>query len=672
MIQYQIPRNSLVWLLVAQAAVILPHISRIPWWITLVCLACGLWRVMIYQGRWAYPGRWVKVMFVVCGIAGIPLGYQKIYGVEPAVALLIVAFVLKLLEIKDKRDAGIVVLLAYFVALTEFLFLQTIPATLYMLFAVIMITAGLVGLNQTRSHHNPLLTLKTALVLVGQSIPLMLILFVLFPRISPLWSVPLQTEFGRTGVTNSMSPGDISRLTQSDGLAFKATFKADVPKYSALYWRGLVLSEFDGTTWTQDKLLGRDAWRFNEEAPDWASDVEYRGGSVEYEIMLEPTQQNWLFALAMPELPKIADVVMLHDFRLASRSPVRQRLRYDLKSNLNYSLERELSSFWRYRYTRIPDKGNERARALAQERFRNSSMPRSYVRETLQMYGLEDFTYTLKPPLLGKDGIDAFLFESRRGFCEHFAGSFVFLMRAAGVPARVVLGYHGGEYNPTGKFVSVRQFDAHAWAEVWIEGEGWIRFDPTSAVAPERIERGLEAAVESENSFLEDSPLSLLKYRELLWLTDLRLQIDALGHYWDTWVVGYTPETQVGLLEQYIGKVDRKKLGSIMLAAFFTVLGVVGLFILSRRTYRPMSAMDKTYLRFCLAASRIGVERRVGEGANDFADRLSEKFPELKVEILMVTQLFIEAEYKGRADPSLVREIKKAVRTFRRKSLTAL
>mgnify|MGYP006086261049 FL=1 len=155
-------------------------------------------------------------------------------------------------------------------------------------------------------------------------------------------------------------------------------------------------------------------------------------------------------------------------------------------------------------------------------------------------------------------------------------------------------------------------------------------------------------------------------------MTDLRLQIDALGHYWDTWVVGYTPETQVGLLEQYIGKVDRKKLGSIMLAAFFTVLGVVGLFILSRRTYRPMSAMDKTYLRFCLAASRIGVERRVGEGANDFADRLSEKFPELKVEILMVTQLFIEAEYKGRADPSLVREIKKAVRTFRRKSLTAL
>ena len=323
MIQYQIPRNSLVWLLVAQAAVILPHISRIPWWITLVCLACDLWRVMIDQGRWAYPGRWVKVMFVVCGIAGIPLGYQNIYGVEPAVALLIVAFVLKLLEMKDKRDAGIVVLLAYFVALTEFLFLQTIPATLYMLFAVIMITAGLVGLNQTRSHHNPLLTLKTALVLVGQSIPLMLIFFVLFPRISPLWSVPLQTEFGRTGVTNSMSPGDISRLTQSDGLAFKATFKADVPKYSALYWRGLVLSEFDGTTWTQDKLLGRDAWRFNEEAPDWASDVEYRGGSVEYGIMLEPTQQNWLFALAMPELPKIADVVMLHDFRLASRSPVR-------------------------------------------------------------------------------------------------------------------------------------------------------------------------------------------------------------------------------------------------------------------------------------------------------------------------------------------------------------
>jgi transglutaminase-like putative cysteine protease len=670
--QYQIPRNSLVWLLVAQAAVILPHVTRLPWWITLVCLVCGLWRVMIYQGRWNYPGRWTKVMFVVFGIVGIPIGFQTMYGVEPAVALLIVAFVLKLLEMKDKRDAGIVVLLAYFVALTEFLFLQTIPVTLYMLFAVVTITTGLVGLNQTQSHLNPLLTFKTALMLLGQSIPLMLILFVLFPRISPLWTVPLQTDVGRTGVTDSMSPGDISLLTQSDGLAFKATFKADAPKYHALYWRGLVLSEFDGTTWTQDKLLARDAWRSNKAAPEWASDVEYQGDSVEYEIMLEPTQQNWLFALAMPELPKVSDVVMLHDFRLASQSPVRQRLRYDIKSNLNYSLERNLSDFWRYRYTRLPEQGNPRAKVLAQERFSDSNSTRAYIRQTLRMYGLEDFTYTLKPPLLGNDSMDEFLFDSRRGFCEHFAGSFVFLMRAAGIPARVVLGYHGGEYNPTGNFVSVRQFDAHAWAEVWIEDAGWIRFDPTSVVAPERIERGLEAAVESENSFLENSPLSLLKYRQLLWLTDLRLQIDALGHYWDTWVVGYTPETQVGLLEQYFGKVDRKKLGSMMLAAFFTVLGIVGLFIFSIRTRTPMSAIDKSYLRFCLAVSRLGIERRVGEGANDFAERASERFPELRAEMLMVTQLFVEAEYKGSPDPSIARKIKRAVRTFRRKSLAAL
>jgi transglutaminase-like putative cysteine protease len=670
--QYQIPRNSLVWLLVAQAAVILPHVTRLPWWITLVCLVCGLWRVMIYQGRWNYPGRWTKVMFVVFGIVGIPIGFQTMYGVEPAVALLIVAFVLKLLEMKDKRDAGIVVLLAYFVALTEFLFLQAIPVTLYMLFAVVTITTGLVGLNQTQSHLNPLLTFKTALMLLGQSIPLMLILFVLFPRISPLWTVPLQTDVGRTGVTDSMSPGDISLLTQSDGLAFKATFKADAPKYHALYWRGLVLSEFDGTTWTQDKLLTRDAWRSNKAAPEWASDVEYQGDSVEYEIMLEPTQQNWLFALAMPELPKVSDVVMLHDFRLASQSPVRQRLRYDIKSNLNYSLERNLSDFWRYRYTRLPEQGNPRAKVLAQERFSDSNSTRAYIRQTLRMYGLEDFTYTLKPPLLGNDSMDEFLFDSRRGFCEHFAGSFVFLMRAAGIPARVVLGYHGGEYNPTGNFVSVRQFDAHAWAEVWIEDAGWIRFDPTSVVAPERIERGLEAAVESENSFLENSPLSLLKYRQLLWLTDLRLQIDALGHYWDTWVVGYTPETQVGLLEQYFGKVDRKKLGSMMLAAFFTVLGIVGLFIFSIRTRTPMSAIDKSYLRFCLAVSRLGIERRVGEGANDFAERASERFPELRTEMLMVTQLFVEAEYKGSPDPSIARKIKRAVRTFRRKSLAAL
>ena len=242
---YQIPRNSLAFLLLAQVVVVLPHVLRLPVWLTVVCIGCICWRIMVFRGQWSYPPRWVKAGFVVMGFIAVPLGYSTIYGVEPAVALLIVAFALKLLEMYAQRDAFMVVLLAYFVAITQFLFYTTIPWSLYMFGCVVFITAALVGLYQTSSVERPLRTLKTAGVLLGQAVPLMVVLFVLFPRISPLWTVPLPSEIARTGVSDSMSPGDIAALTQSDELAFKATFEGPPPPFSRLYWRGLVLTEFD-------------------------------------------------------------------------------------------------------------------------------------------------------------------------------------------------------------------------------------------------------------------------------------------------------------------------------------------------------------------------------------------------------------------------------------------
>ena len=319
---YQIPRNRLAWMLAAQAAVIAPHVGRLHVWVCAVCVATAVWRIMVYQGRWSYPGLLVKVTFVLGGLMGIFLSYSKVYGLEPAIALLIIAFVLKLLETNHKRDAYIVILLAYFVAMTEFLFDQTIPTTIYIFITVAMITAALVGLHQTQSHLKPFKTLRTAVVLLGQSLPLMLILFVLFPRIPPLWTVPLQSEVGRTGVTDTMSPGDIALLTQSDGLAFKATFESTPPTFNKLYWRGLVLSEFDGRTWSQDPMLSRSVWRFRHATPNWIANIEYLGNKYQYNIIMEPSQQNWLFSLAMPELPEDRDLVILNDYRIASRRPV--------------------------------------------------------------------------------------------------------------------------------------------------------------------------------------------------------------------------------------------------------------------------------------------------------------------------------------------------------------
>ncbi|MBV1879344.1 MAG: DUF3488 and transglutaminase-like domain-containing protein [Pseudomonadales bacterium] len=670
---YEIPRNSLAWMLFAQVAVIAPHLVRLPWWIIMVCFACGFWRVMVYQGRWSYPPRWVKVCFVFSGLIGIPLGYSKIYALEPAIALLVIAFVLKLLEMHHKRDAYIVILLAYFVAITEFLFFQSIPYTLYMFATVVMITTALIGLHQTKSHMKPLQTFRTAVVLLAQSIPLMLVLFVLFPRIAPLWSVPLQTGVAKTGVTDVMSPGDISSLAQSDALAFTATFETDPPPYGALYWRGLVLSEFDGKSWSQAPDLRRSIWRQGEAPPEWSNNLSYIGKSYNYSIIMEPNQQSWLFSLAMPVLPANRDYVILRDFRLAAVKPVRQRIRYALRSSLEYRIDPQLTNFYRYRYTRIPAQSNPQSQSLAKKMYREASSPQGYINDVLRMYHFEEFVYTLKPPLLGGESIDEFLLQSRRGFCEHFAGSFVFLMRAAGIPARVVLGYQGGEYNPSGKYVAVRQFDAHAWAEVWLEDKGWVRFDPTSAVAPERVERGLEAAVAGENTFLEGSPLSIFRYRQLLWLTELRLQLGSIAYYWDSWVVGYTPDRQMSLLSKYFDRMNRQRLGSIMLAVFFTVLGLLAVFILRKRSRAVVAPLDAEFLKFCRLMQKRGCARKTGEGPFDYGARLALYTPELATEIDSVVSEYVRLNYScagnNSAQPN-IKSLRQMVRALKIRALT--
>ena len=664
---FQIPRNSLVWLLAAQIAVIAPHAPRLPIWVTLICVGCCLWRVMVYQGRWSYPGRWTKVVFVVAGLIGIGVGYKgRVYGLEPAVALLVVAFVLKLLEMQHKRDAYIVILLGYFVAITEFLFFQSIPYALYTLFAVVLITAALIGLNQTQSHRRPLKTFKLATTLLVQSIPMMLVLFVLFPRISPLWTVPLESQAAKSGVTDRMSPGDIASLSLSPELAFKASFSGAIPGPGQLYWRGLVLENYDGKTWTRRANLTDSIWRNKQSKPVWAKDIERLGSTQSYSIILEPTRQNWLFSLATADLPANADIAMLDDYTLAyvHRRGVTTKFKYAVTSDLEYRLETELNDEVRRRNTSLPRDSNPRTRALVNAIWALASNDADYVNRVLIYFADEKFAYTLQPPKLGDDDIDEFLFDSQRGFCEHYAGSFVFMMRAAGVPARVVLGYQGGEYNALANYIAVHQFDAHSWAEVWYEGRGWVRVDPTQMVSPERIQRGLESAVADEDTFLANSPLSWLKYRQLLWLQELRQQLGAIGHYWDNWVVGYNARSQLVFLSKYLEKVDASRLGMLMLTVFFGLLGIVALFVLRTRNKRVLTGVDQQYLRFCQLLSKQGLVRYHGEGPRDYSRRISRERPDLALVIQRVTQEFIRLNYEV-GSPNVSPALKNSINAFR-------
>ncbi len=664
---YQIPRNSLAWLLCAQIAVILPHVGRLPIWVTVVSAACIVWRVMVYRGHWRFPGKWVCGLLVVAGFLGVPIGYRTILGLEPAIALLVVAYVLKLLEMHRQRDAYVVILLGYFVAMCQFLFQQSIPWTIYVLASVMMISAGLIGLNQTQTHTRPLWTLRKAGALTAQSLPLMLVLFVLFPRIPPLWTVPTQTQTARSGMSDEVSPGDIASLATSSELAFNVTFEGNPPPQSSLYWRGLTLGDFDGETWRQDRIMWRAAYRVDRDIPPWAEQVERRGRVFNYDVIMEPTQQNWMFTLTMPDLPTDTDIAMGPDYRWVRIEPVRSKFRYQVTSTLNFRTEPILANFWRYRMTRLPEEGNPRARALATELRSRVGSDADYVDEVMRYFYAGDFNYTLQPPLLGDNKVDDFLFETRRGFCEHFASSYAFLMRAANIPARLVVGYHGGEYNDIADYFSVYQYDAHAWVEVWLEGRGWVRVDPTTSVAPNRLEQGLQAAVEAEETFLLDSPFSLFARQNLI-LAEIRLQISALTYYWDTWVVGYTPEVQQDLLRDYLGDFDRKDLGILLLVSFFSVLAVIGFFVLLKRAHQPLPPVERAYLQFCRIMEKAGVVRQMGEAPDTFGLRAAESMPDLAEEIRTVTEAFVRLNYATPAADDEAR-LKRTVRHLRLRAL---
>jgi transglutaminase-like putative cysteine protease len=451
--------------------------------------------------------------------------------------------------------------------------------------------------------------------------------------------VPLKTHTAKTGISDFMKPGDISKLSQSAEVAFRARFDGDIPDRSQLYWRALVFSRFEKGRWSN---LGY----FNVPSKERRSTVvEKTGEPLRYSIIMEPTQQNWLFGLryATPDRPGILSTP---DFRLYSLVVIEDDFSYRVESWPEARLETELSAWRRAVELRLPDGDNPRARDWARSLREKSPDDRAFVEAVLAHFNREPFVYTLEPPLLPEaNAMDAFLFETRRGFCEHFAAAFVVAMRSAGVPARVVAGYQGGELNPVNKTVIVHQFDAHAWAEVWLEGQGWVRFDPTGAVAPERIERGLEDAVAGEGTFLSESPLSPLRYRSVRWINQLRLRYDALTYRWQSWVVGFDGNAQVTLLRDILGEVSAGRFAAVFIGSWILVLLPVALGLLRRRDTQPVSSLDRGYLKVCERLANLGYPRFTGESATQYAARVSADCPAWSGPLTELSNLYAELAY---------------------------
>ena len=636
--------RHLLWLLAGLVLVAAPHAERLPWWLNLIALMLLVWRIYLGVGERALPKKWLLTLFVAGGMFGVYFTYRTIFGRDSGVALLVLFLALKLLELERQRDAIVLILLAYFLALTNFFYSQTLATAGLMLASVLVNTASLAHLAAPQRALGA--NLKTAGVLLAQAGPVMLILFFLFPRVQgPLWGLPQDAYSGVTGLSDSMSPGLISRLSQSDAIAFRVKFEKDPPVRPQLYWRGPVFWHFDGRT-----------WRAGDFRPFGQIKFEATGNPYDYEITLEPHNHNWLFALEMAsKIPPNAGVT--RDYVLISRMPVRNRVRYDMRSYTNFTTRGSDDSDELRPGLQLPPGFNPRARRLAEEWAQGANSDTAIVQKALSYFREQGFVYTLEPPLLGRHTVDEFLFGSKSGFCEHYASSFVFLLRAAGVPARVVTGYQGGDINPVDGYMVVRQSDAHAWSEVWLKGRGWVRFDPTAAASPVRVESGVAAAVPATD------PLPLMARTTLIWLRDARHNWDALANKWNQLVLGYNPERQREFLTR-VG-MSEPSWENMALTLFWGVGGLLALLTawLLRRM-RTIDPVQRLWLRFCNKLGKKGSPRSPSEGPADFVARAAGRYPGKAEPIRAIGERYIALRYGERADPRMLAELRALVREF--------
>ena len=644
------PTPAAHWLLAGIALVMAPHALHLPLWLTAAASAMVAWRWAAAWGKLPLPSKWPLALLAIAAAAGILLQYRTLLGRDAGVAMLTLMLALKLLEMRSYRDAMLTVFLGYFLVITNFFYTQSIFLAAYLMLVVPVLTFALIAVNHPASAARWRQPLKLSALLVVQAVPIMLVLFVLFPRIAgPLWGLPSDAFAGMSGLSDNMAPGSISQLVQSDAVAFRVEFVGPPPPAAQRYWRGPVLERFDGRAWSA--VRGRS---------DPEPAIDTTGAPVRYAVTIEPHNKNWIFALEVPDpLALPPDTRLTPDLQLLAKAPLQRRARYILTSFPNHRIGQDAEPAVLHRALQLPAHGNPEARALAQRLKSETTNGADLVARVLRLFHEQPYVYTLTPPLLGNDGIDEFLFTTRHGFCEHYAGAFTFLMRAAGVPARVVTGYQGGEFNSVGNYLIVRQSDAHAWSEVWLKDQGWVRVDPTAAVAANRIESGIASALPA------GEPLPFFVRTDVAWMKQLRLRWDTLNNQWNQWVLGYNQERQIGLFASLgFGIVSWQELAWGLLIGVGLLLSIVAALTLRPGRKPRADEVQALYLIFCTKLAKAGITRLATEGPLDFANRVHTARPELTTAVDGVTRLYIQLRYGHQATKEARDEFKARVKSF--------
>ena len=626
------------WVLITQVIVILPHAAHLPLWLIGFALITVIAQLPVVKAKFKrsvqrkrlYQS--MQMLGFLLGLLGLWLTYNSAFGLDMGVAFLVLCLVSKLWELYKRRDAYVVLNLSLFVLAALFLMDQGLLTTLEVIVGVLAILLAFIALNDDSNSIGDG-RVRTLGVLAIGALPLLVVLFLFFPRLPPLWSVQLSGQSAITGVSDSMSPGDFANLGQSTELAFRIEFANARPAQSDLYWRGLVFSDFDGITWRRNPLKQQQQWQWeiNRQSPQWLIDALATAEDKDklapntYQVILEPTQQRWLFGLDYP-FAQQQEIGITPDFTLLKDQPVTQQLRYKVLQYAPMRIDPSLNDADRAINLALPAQGNPKARALAQQLFRDSgSDPQRYMTAIERWINQTAFRYTLAPPKLNQDRIDGSLFDTKAEFCEHYSSSFTFMLRAAGIPARVVTGYQGGALSNGGNVWEVRQMDAHAWTEVWLEGQGWVRVDPTAFVAPERVEQGMNALTGAQGAAMFGQGAGAqISYQQYQMLQTLRRLSDQASYYWQKDIVGYDQDKQAGSLLKWFN-ISSLKQQVLWLAG--TAILVMSLFILMiwqrrRQRWHPVDLVLIT-LSKRIARQDQTLARHDSEGQLAWLERLA-------------------------------------------------
>lgn len=656
-------------LLIAQQAVLFPLYFFTPLWIVLLngfCIANVL--AIHWQKTWQCP-RWLKNAVTLAAIAGVFFSFHKISGRDAGVALIAAMYSLKILELNKTRDANLMLALGFFMMLAGFLFSQKPWIAFYQLIPLLAILNAFIVMQSLQPDQNlrqsiPSLARKLSSYLL-LALPIMLLLFVFFPRLAgPIWRMPGMPS-STSGISDTMSPGEFSQLHLSERVALRVKFDQKVPNKAQMYWRTLVLDQYDNLTWTRKGAAIVGEPQFD---PKTRQKLDLDNQRVDYTITLEPTSQNYLPTLDSPfKIPDNARMVA--DSITFFPSKVYDRLRYSASSLPTTSVppfrrEVTLSSELLERYTALPRQGNPRAKHWAMQQRQLFASDQDFINAILHKINQEAFYYTLSPPIMEEDMVDSFWFDFQKGFCEHYAGALVYLARAANIPARVVIGYQGAEENPLADYWIVRDSDAHAWTEIWLADLGWVRVDPTSAIAQHRVELDLLNQVRERDTLFDGS--ELLSIEDLSLLSKAGFWLDGFNNRWNDWVLDYNRRSQQSLMERWgLSHISPSQIFSFViagLALFVVLLSLVSFY------HRPHhSPVTRSFLR--LQKKLAGQEADLldlSEGPEQIRQQLTKLDSEKYRPMVVLLNEYIKLRYQSeQCDPKalklLVNKLNRAI-----------